>query len=129
MTRPDNDLLVQDEIAGSVAGRSVLAAQSLLRAAWVDSAVVNAMRAGATRFNRLPAERRFRLSALTIMWAALWHMGLRTVLPAYATSAFPLWSNLVVATVALLAALASSRVVAAWPQSLAGSQWRRLRKS
>jgi hypothetical protein len=129
MTRPDNDLPVQEAFAGSVAGRSALAAQSLLHAAWDDSVVVTAARTSAARFNRLPAEKRFRVSALTLMWAALWHMALRTVLPAYATSAFPLWSNLAVATVALLAALASSRVVAAWPQSLAGRSWRSLRNS
>src|SRR5512134_2410784 len=100
MTPPGNDLPVQEALAGSVAGRSAIAALTRLETAWADSAVLSAISSGSARFSCWLPEQRFRAVALTIMWAALWHMALRSILPAYATSAFPLWTNVVVAAIA-----------------------------
>ena len=127
MTPRDNDLQVQEALAGSVAGRVAISALARLEAAWADSAVIATYRSSIAKLNRWPLEQRFRAAALTIMWAALWHMALRSILPAYATSAFPLWTNVVVAAVASLAALCAGAVVTGWPHSGAAALWRGLR--
>lgn len=124
MSGPD-DAAVYDALCESIPGRVLTSVWSRLSADWQDSAILARLRRLARGLDQGSPARNLRLIATAIAWAALFHLALRTALPQYATSALPLWTNLVLMLVAGAAVINAGTLVAHWPGSAAARLWRR----
>ena len=90
-----------------------------------ESASLNRWHAIARWFASLSVQRRIQSVALAIAIASLAHLGIRELLPAYATSGLPWWWNVTAAGFAMVVAMLAGPISAASADSTPAKVWRR----
>ena len=95
-------------------------------AAAKESALLRPCRQFATAFSQLPPGRKVAVTATTIGIAAIAHLAIRFMLPAYTTTGLPWWWNVAEVALAFAIAINADAVAKAWSDSAPARIWRGL---
>jgi hypothetical protein len=91
-----------------------------------ESALLRSLRNTPARLNESRAAHLVAAAAMTLAWASLAHLAMRSLLPRYATSGLPWWWNVTLAMCAVAVAALAAPITTAWRDSMPGRFWRRV---
>jgi hypothetical protein len=112
-------------LASSVAGRTVIFLDQVIRSAWASSSTGRTVRSFRRALQTAPAASLVRTIAAGVMIAAALQPLLMIAMPATVVPAMPWWAFIVVALAAAVAAMQPEAIIRAWPNSALARLFRR----
>jgi hypothetical protein len=125
MTDPEFDIVI-GTVRDSTVYRVVHGTVMRCRIGAADSAALGRLRRLPGSITSLSTQQRIQTAASAVAVAALAHLAIRQLLPAYATSGLPWWWNVAIGVVAATVASAARPIATAWADSAPVKLWRRL---